>query len=154
MVTMSGTVYLLLELVIDAAHTVKRRWDGILRWFTACPILFTGLKHSRLSEHRARLPDAPFHRGFGTYLSGVGDWREWLQGTCPIGHGPAGWRQRARLANSAASGWAAAKATRTRLEVSMMRAAILIRRIRKVVNSAVASDCGLGMASRTLSISQ
>jgi hypothetical protein len=30
----------------------------------------------------------------------------------------------------------------------------LIRRIRNVVNSAVASGCGLGMASRTLSITQ
>jgi hypothetical protein len=66
----------------------------------------------------------------------------WLRGTCPGGHGPAGWRQRARLANNAASGCAAAKARRTRLAVSTMRAAILIRRIRKVANWAVASGCG------------
>jgi hypothetical protein len=83
-------------------------------------------------------------------VDGVG----WLRGTCPVRHAAARWRQRARLANSAASGCAAAKTTRTRLAVSTMRAAILIRRIRNVVNSAVASGCGLGMASRTLSITQ
>jgi hypothetical protein len=58
-----------------------------------------------------------------------------------LDHGPAGWRQRARLANSTASGRAATKAIRTRLAVSAMRAPILIRRIRKVVNSAQASAC-------------
>ena len=121
----------------------------------AKPILFTALKRKRCSEHRARLPDAPFHRYFGTYLralvvDGIGR----LRGTSPVRHGPAGWRERARLANNAASGCAAAKARRTRLAVSTMRAAILIRRIRRVVNSAVASGCGLGMASRNLSISQ
>jgi hypothetical protein len=78
----------------------------------------------------------------------------WLRGTCPVCHGPVGWRQRARLANNAPSGCAAAKATRTLLAVSTMRAAILIRRIRNVVNSAVASGWDLGMASRALSISQ
>lgn len=77
-----------------------------------------------------------------------------LGGKCPVGHGPAGWRQRARLANRAASGCAAARATRTRLAVSVMRAAILIRRIRKVVNSALARGWGLGMASRIFSSSQ
>src|SRR6202167_6204596 len=90
------------------------------------------------------------HIWWALVIDGIGR----LRGTCPGGHGPAGWRQRARLANNAASGCAAAKATRTRLAVSTMRAAILIRRIRNVVNSAVASGWGLGMASRTLSISQ
>ena len=46
------------------------------------------------------------------------------------------------------------KATRTRVAVSVIHAPILIRRSRKVVNSAVARGCGLGMASRTLSSSQ
>jgi hypothetical protein len=46
-------------------------------------------------------------------------------------------------ANRSASGCAAAKARRTRLAVSTMRAAILIRRIRKVVNSALANAWGL-----------
>jgi hypothetical protein len=63
----------------------------------------------------------------------------WLRGTCPGGHGPAGCIQRARLANSVAPGCAAANAIRTRLAVSTTRAAILIKRIRKVVNSAVAA---------------
>jgi hypothetical protein len=74
-------------------------------------------------------------------------------GTSPGGHGPVGWRQRARLANNAASGCAAAQAIRTRLAVSTLCAATLIRRIRKVVNSAVARRWGLGIVSRTLSIS-
>ena len=38
-----------------------------------------------------------------------------IRGTCPVCQGPAGWAQRARLANSSASGHAAAKAMRTRL---------------------------------------
>jgi hypothetical protein len=56
--------------------------------------------------------------------------------------------------NNAWSGHAAAKATRTRVAVSVMRAAILRRRVRRVVNSALASGCGLSMVSRTVSISQ
>src|SRR5271155_3594674 len=39
------------------------------------------------------------------------------RGTRPAGHGPAGWKLRATLANSSASGQAAAKATRTRVAV-------------------------------------
>ena len=70
-------------------------------------------------------PMRRFRRGFTTYLmdvvvDGIGR----LCGTGPGGHGPAGWRQRARLANKAASGCAAAKARRTQLAVSTMRAAI------------------------------
>ena len=41
-----------------------------------------------------------------------------------------------------------------RVAVSVMRAAILSSRSRSVVNSALASGCGLGMASRSVSISQ
>jgi hypothetical protein len=66
----------------------------------------------------------------------VGSGRVW--GTSPVCHGPANWTQRPRLANSSASGHAAAKAMRTRLAVSVMRAAILSSRARKVVNSALA----------------
>ena len=69
-----------------------------------------------------------------------------VRGTSPVCHGPAGWTQRARLANSSASGHAAAKAMRTRVAVSVMRAAILSNRARKVVNSARAKGWGLGMA--------
>lgn len=56
--------------------------------------------------------------------------------------------------NNSASGQAAAKAMRTRVAVLVIRPAILISRMRKVVNSAVASGWGLGIASRTVSISQ
>ena len=69
-------------------------------------------------------------------------------------HGPAGCRLRAMPRNNSASGHAAASAMRTRVAVSMIRPAILISRMRKVANSAVASGCGLGMASRTVSINQ
>jgi hypothetical protein len=55
--------------------------------------------------------------------------------------------------NNAASGQAAANATRTRVAVSEMRAAVFSRRVRSVANSAVASGCGLAMALRTVSIS-
>ena len=75
-------------------------------------------------------------------------------GRCPGCQRPAGWTHRARLANSSASGHAAAKAMRTRVAVSVMRAAILSSRARKVVNSALAKGWGLGMASRSFSISQ
>ena len=47
--------------------------------------------------------------------------------------------------NNAWSGHAAAKATRTRVAVSVMRAAILRRRVRRVVNSALARGCGLSL---------
>jgi hypothetical protein len=72
----------------------------------------------------------------------------------PVRHGPAVWRQRARLANRAASGHAAANAMRTRLAVSVIRAAIFNSLIRSVVNSARAKGCGSGMASRSFSIIQ
>src|SRR5664279_4840343 len=75
-------------------------------------------------------------------------------GAGPAGHGPAGRKLRTRPLNRSASGQAAAKAMRTRVAISVMRAAILIRRMRRVVNWAVASGCGLGMASRTVSNTQ
>src|SRR5208283_2446795 len=84
---------------------------------------------------------------------GVGE--TWpVRGTSPAGQGPAGWKLQTRPLNSSALGQAAAKATRTRLPVSMMRAPILIRRICSVLNSATASGCALGMWSRTSSNSQ
>src|SRR5271157_4219510 len=75
-------------------------------------------------------------------------------GASPGGHGPAGWKQRTRPLNRLASGQAAAKATRTREAVSVIRAAILIKRIWMVLNSAMASGCSFGMLSRTFSNSQ
>ena len=62
-----------------------------------------------------------------------------LGGTRLDSHGPAGCRLRAMLRNRSASGQAAAKAMRTREAVSVMRAAILSSRARKVANSARAS---------------
>jgi hypothetical protein len=53
----------------------------------------------------------------------------------------------------AASGQTAVKAMRTRVAVAMMRAAILSKLKRSVTNSAVASACCLGMASRRASMS-
>src|SRR6266851_7274502 len=53
-----------------------------------------------------------------------------------------------------ASGQAAAKARRTRDAISMTRAPSFKSRRRMVLNSAVASACALGMASRTVSMSQ
>src|SRR5690348_17437186 len=53
-----------------------------------------------------------------------------------------------------ASGQAAAKASRTRQAVSMTRVPSFKRRSRRVANSAVASACALGIASRTVRISQ
>ena len=76
------------------------------------------------------------------------------RGVCPGGHGPSSANARGRLQNRSASGQAAAKARRTRLAVSMTRAAILIRRRRKVENSAFARSRIFGMASRTVSMSQ
>jgi hypothetical protein len=75
-------------------------------------------------------------------------------GTRPGGHGPAGCRLRAMLRNRSASGQAAAKAMRTREEVSVTRAAILSSRTRNVANSACASDWGFGIVSRTASNNQ
>src|SRR5690242_21096498 len=53
-----------------------------------------------------------------------------------------------------ASGQAAAKASHTREAVSMTRVPSFKRRSRRVANSAVASACALGIASRTVRISQ
>src|ERR1035437_8327941 len=75
-------------------------------------------------------------------------------GIGPAEHGPAGRKLRTSPLETSASGQAAVKAMRTRVAISVMRAAILIRRIRRVMNWAVASGCGLGMASRTVSNSQ
>ena len=72
----------------------------------------------------------------------------------PVVQGPRAERAPGRLRNRSASGQPAAKARRTRLAVSMTRAAILISRSRKVENSALARSRGLGMASRTVSMSQ
>jgi hypothetical protein len=69
-------------------------------------------------------------------MAGVRVWEiERVRGACPMPHGPAGWKPSAIPRNRSASGHAAAKAMRTRFVVSMTRAAILIRRICKVVNS-------------------
>ena len=77
-----------------------------------------------------------------------------MRGDRPTRYDPADWKLSAMPRKSADCGQAAAKAMRTRVAVSLMRPAILIRRMRRVVNSAVASACDLGMASRTPSINQ
>jgi len=93
--------------------------------------------------------DAPFSSRFRSGFASVEvDETKHGGASGPVGLGPAGWRLRARPVNRAASGQAAAKASRTREAVSVTRAAILIRRSRRVVNSAVASGCSWGMASR------
>src|ERR1700748_2247838 len=81
-----------------------------------------------------------------------GRWRD--RGTHPVGQGPAGRQLRTRAANRSASGQAAVKAMRTRVAVSVIHAPILIRCSRRVVNSAVARGCGLGMAWGTINSSQ
>ena len=92
---------------------------------------------------------------FGSGVMGVGvSGHLCSRGNRPGFHGPAGWRQPAMPRNKAASGKEVAKATRTRVAVSVIRAAILSRCVRRVVNSAVANVCCLGMASRTVSMSQ
>ena len=50
-----------------------------------------------------------------------------------------------RPRNSAASGQLLANASRTRLAVSLIRTAIFSNRSRMVVNSPLASGCGLGV---------
>lgn len=62
---------------------------------------------------------------------------EW--GICPDGYGGRQQKMPARLRNSVASGHAAAKAMRTRVVVSLMRAASFSCRRRMVANSALAS---------------
>ena len=56
--------------------------------------------------------------------------------------------------NSVASGQFAANASPIRLAVSLIRTAIFSNRNRMVENSPLANGCGLGMASRTVSINQ
>ena len=75
-------------------------------------------------------------------------------GIGPAGHGPAGWKLRARPRKSTACGQAAAKAMRTLVAVSMTRPATLSRCSLRVVNSAPANSCGLGMRSRRVRSSQ
>src|SRR5271157_4695330 len=71
-----------------------------------------------------------FQHEFRTEMPGVGvSERSACRGTAPTGHGPAGWKLGTKPPNSSASGQAAAKAMRTRVAVSLIRAAILIRRI-------------------------
>jgi hypothetical protein len=77
-----------------------------------------------------------------------------VRARCPGVYPGAGRKAAANPRNNAASGQCAAKAMRTRLAVSTMRAAIFKSRARKVANSALASGCGFGMAARTVSISQ
>src|ERR1019366_775595 len=92
-------------------------------------------------------PDDPY---FATRLrDGLGE-----RGTRPADQGPSGSSAPGKLRKSSASGHAAANARRTRLVVSTTRAAIFKRRRRSVANPAVAHSRGLGMAARTVSISQ
>ena len=106
-------------------------------------------------DRRTWLIEAPSGRDFGSEIVGAQvDGMGVFWGDSPVPHGPASCKLRAMPRNNSASGHAAANAMRTRVAVSVIRPAILIRRMRKVANSAVASGCGLGMASRTVSISQ
>src|SRR6478736_8493535 len=88
----------------------------------------------------------------GQALAVNGRWRD--RGTHPVRQGPAGRQLRTRAANRSASGQAAVKAMRTRVAVSVIYAPILIRCSHRVVNSAAARGCGLGMASWTNNTSQ
>src|SRR5215216_1569772 len=76
------------------------------------------------------------------------------RGSRPTDHGGCGISALARPRNKSASGQAAAKARRTRVVVSMTRAAILSSLSLIVLNSAVASSRTFGMASRTVRTSQ
>src|SRR5262249_46019604 len=84
--------------------------------------------------------------GFPGWFDGGGDG--------PGFHGPAGLMVVARCLMRAASGQAAAKARRMRDAVSITRAPSLMSRRRMVANSAFASACALGIASRNVSMSQ
>src|SRR3954469_19858254 len=94
-------------------------------------------------------PDASCRRGLSSRSQNIfgGRWRLTGLGGFgahrPVRHGPAGWNQRAMPANNSAAGCEAANAMRTRVAVSMTRAATLISRSRRVVNSARARGCGL-----------
>ena len=109
----------------------RRGWDGGLRG------------ELRKEGQGARLPDALAHRGFGTSLAGVGVCRD----RAGSGHVPrvsrSGWLDAAgkageqrRLGARRGDGDAHAG------PVSVIRAAILSSRARKVVNSALAKGCG------------
>jgi hypothetical protein len=74
-----------------------------------------------------------------------------ITGEGVVYHGPAGWKLRTMLRDNSAWGHPAANAMCTRVAVSVVRAAILIRRVRNMVNSALAKGCGLEIASRTAS---
>lgn len=103
----------------------------------------------RDTRRRLRL----FHRGgLGGWLEGYG--RLGLEAAVRrAGYGEAA-SVVARRRKRAASGQALAKATRTRLAVSMTRAATLRRRSQSVVNSAVFSALAAGIASYSCHISQ
>jgi hypothetical protein len=109
------------------------------------------------------------HRGMGMRPRRAGSrhrfWRGLLRlvgvdepgsmgGHCRVARGSAARRLSATERKSAASWQALAKATRTRLAVSMTRAATLSSRRRIVVDSAVRSAAVVGMACRTVHISQ
>src|ERR1051325_9739606 len=72
----------------------------------------------------------------------------------PVVYGPVGISAAAMWRIKVASGQAAAKARRTRDAISITRAPSFKSRRRMVLNSAVASACVLGIASRSVSISQ
>src|ERR1041385_6224609 len=72
----------------------------------------------------------------------------------PVVYGPVGISAVAMWRIKAASGHAAAKARRTAEAISTTRAPSFKSRRRMVLNSAVASACALGLASRTVSMSQ
>ena len=88
------------------------------------------------------------------FVSAGGMWTGSSGRRCPVVQAGAGASAVARWRRRSASGQAAAKARRTRLAVSRMRAPSFRRRSRRVANSAVARRCAFGMVSRTLSISQ
>jgi hypothetical protein len=75
--------------------------------------------------------------------------RSSTRGIRPGGHGGRDQSASARPRNIAASGHAAAKASRTRVADSLILAATFSSRSRMVANSARARACVLGMAART-----
>src|SRR5580692_3637288 len=78
----------------------------------------------------------------------------WRGDSGPVAYGAEGISPAAMWRMRRASGQAAAKANRIREAVSMTRVPSFKRRSRMVANSAVASRCALGIASRTVRISQ
>jgi antitoxin ParD1/3/4 len=157
----------------DSRARLRQAWEEDIASGDNGPLDFSELK----AEARNKLPNPPYFIGrtrmgplisghisplrrfswrFRNFmdgrrgLSGLGE----LGGVRPVGQGAAGWNQRTMPPNSSASGQHEANAMRTREAVSVTRAATWIRRSRIVVNSADASGCGLGMASRNASISQ